>query len=165
MLMNSSAISRQENKNNYQNIITPTTLADNLYKANWLILDCRGQLLNDNKAYKTFMQQHIPNAYYCCSNGYGIEGLMSKLYSSSLSELENIIEELQGIGFTPNTQIILYEELNSTLTNSLWLKLRTIGIANVAVLQGGFTTWKAKGLPISDGYQEFKYEDQITIHH
>lgn len=131
----------------YQTIITPATLVKNLNKTDWLILDCRSQLSGDYEDNNSYMHQHIPDAYYYSETGRDTVNLMSKLYDSSASESEQFISELKELGFNLNTQIIIYDEQNSSITNSLWIKLRSLGIPNVAVLQGGFNSWRELNLP------------------
>ena len=127
---------------NYQTIITPATLADNLYTPNWLILDCRGALLSDNKGYKDFIKSRIPNSYYYCSLGYACDDTSNQNGCNYLpSESDQILKRLEEWGFDESTQIIIYEDLNSTFTDSMWIKFRSLGLKNVAVLQGGFTFW------------------------
>ncbi len=133
---------------NYQTIITPATLADNLYTSNWLTLDCRGALLSDNKGYKNYTNSHIPNSYYYCSLGYSCDDTSTQDGCNDLpSESNQILERLEELGFDESTQIIIYEDLNSSFTDSMWLKLRSLGLKNVAVLQGGFTFWREHNLP------------------
>jgi len=131
---------------NFQTIITPACLADNLYDPNWLLLDCRGSLTSNHNSYKLYTQSHIPNAYYCCLGGMSSNTITNTCDDSSF-EYEQLIEILVENGYSKNTQIVLYEDENSSFTDTIWLKLRSVGIQNVAVLEGGYTLWKELNLP------------------
>lgn len=133
---------------NFQTIITPDCLADNLYDPNWLILDCRGSLNNDHISFKNYSDGHIPCAYFCFLNGVNADSIQNTCDDSSF-ENEQLLESLAEKGFSINTQIILYEDLNSSFTDTIWLKLKTSGIPNVAVLLGGYTLWQEQNLPIT----------------
>jgi len=130
---------------NYQTVINPAALADNLHTPNWLTLDCRGALLSDNKGYKNYTQSHIPNAYYYCSLGYACDDTSTQNGCNYLpSESHQMLERLEEWGFDESTQIIIYEDLNSSFTDSMWLKFRSLGFKNVAVLLGGFTSCESR---------------------
>ena len=133
---------------NYQTIITPASLADHLYHPNWLILDCRGALLSDNKAYTSFVECHIPNAFYYCSLSYSCTE-SSDGYNYLPSEHHQMLEKLEECGVDASTQIVIYEDLNTSFTDMMWLKLRSSGFPNVAVLQGGFASWCSENLPLT----------------
>jgi len=133
----------------YNTIITPATLADNLHTPNWLILDCRNTLLNNSNGYRNYIQSHIPSAYYCCLDAACFDTKNSNVCSYTSSEPIEMIDKLGEWGFDENTQIVIYEDLNSSYTDSMWLKLRSLGLKNIAVLQGGFTSWREQNLPMT----------------
>lgn len=144
---------------NYQTIITPATLADNLYTPNWLTMDCRGALLNDNKGYKNYTQSHIPNSYYYCGLGFSCVDTTSQNGGNYLpSESNQMLEILEEWGFDESTQLVIYEDLNSSFTDTMWLKFRSLGLKNVAVLQGGFTFWREHNFPVTKGSDYIEYE-------
>lgn len=133
----------------YHTIITPAALADNLHTSNWLILDCRGTLLSDSNSYKNYAQSHIPNAYYCSVDGSCFYISKENVCNYLPSEPIEMIKKLGEWGFNEASQIVIYEDLNSSYTDSMWLKLRSLGLKNIAVLQGGFTSWCEQNLPMT----------------
>ena len=132
---------------NYQTIINPATLADNLHTPNWLILDCRGTLLSDSKGYHSYANSHIPSAFYCSLEGACFDIPRPNVCNYLPSEPIQMIEKLGEWGFNETTQIVIYEDLNSPFTDSIWLKVRSLGLKNVAVLLGGFASWRDYGYP------------------
>jgi len=134
---------------NYQTIITPATLVNNLHAPNWLILDCRGGLLSNHTSYKDYEYSHILYAYCWCMDEDSVAESASNLRNYSTPVSGQVIEILRELGFDNKTQIILYEDFNSSFTDTIWLQLRSLGLQNVAVLQGGFVAWCDQNLPIS----------------
>lgn len=148
-------------KMKFQTIISLADLAVNLETPNWIILDCRCGLLNSAKNYKKYVKSHIPNAYYCCFTENRVTRFDSKpsVTIDSVSEINQIIESLRENGLNEKSQIILYEDLNSSFTDTIWLKLRSQGIQNVAVLQGGFTSWIEQNWPVTVSTNVVKHNE------
>lgn len=136
----------------YKTIISALDLAGSLDVPDWLILDCRGQFLSNKKSYTEFVQQHIPNAYYCSFSANCMSSFSNTFSDSEKSSDKqmNLIDCLIENGFTQSSQIIIYDTDSNNFTDTLWLQLRSLGCANVAVLQGGFESWLAHDLPISE---------------
>lgn len=139
---------------NFQTIISVDALAENLESPNWLILDCRGGFLYDQKKYKKYLKGHIPNAFYYCFSGSYIpdSGVTSTTPCNCASGASEIKETFQEFGFDESAQIIIYDdddESSSSFSDSLWLLLRSIGYKNVAVLQGGITSWEKQNMPLT----------------
>ena len=136
----------------YQTIITPASLAENLDTPNWLILDCRDTLLNNNNNnHQNFLENCIPNAHCCLMDDVFYKTVNIDKRHFLPAEPTLVLEELQRQGFDEFTQIVIYEDLNSSFTDTIWLKFRSLGLKNVAVLQGGFTSWKDQNLPLCTG--------------
>ncbi|MEN9704200.1 MAG: hypothetical protein RLZZ393_79 [Pseudomonadota bacterium] len=56
---------------------------------------------------------------------------------------------LGRLGVGPGTRVVLYDAGNHTWATRLWWMLRAMGFDQAAVLDGGFTKWKADGRPVS----------------
>lgn len=137
----------------FQTIISADILAENLDSPNWLILDCRGGIIYAQNKYNNFLEGHIPNArYYCFSGNYIPDSVVNTTIppSNCPSGADEIKEIFRNFGFDETSQIIIYDdECSSSLANSMWLLLRSIGFNYVAVLQGGFKSWKKQGMPLN----------------
>lgn len=136
----------------FQTIISVADLADHLNVPDWLILDCRAQFLGNDQSYTKFKDSHIPNAFYCSflknyipNNGNNI----SNIYDFSCNPT-NMLENLTVNGFDQSSQIIIYDYNSGSFTDTFWLQLRSLGCKNVAVLQGGFETWIAQKMPVTE---------------
>lgn len=135
----------------FKTIISATALGENFDDPEWIILDCRELFLGGSKSYSTFMDSHIPNAFYCCAsitNASRVHNRKSNIHISQ-SNSQNILDCVIGKDFDKDSQIIIYDNDNNTYTETFWLQLRTLGFPNVAVLQGGFDSWKAQKMPVA----------------
>lgn len=135
----------------YQTIISPDTLADHLDNKNWLILDCRSALMLNKNSYETYKTSHIVNAYFC---NFTSDWFYEETPKAHNNEASHILKTLKNYGFNAISQIIIYDHDNSSTSDTIWLKLRSLGFKNVAVLQGGFASWLAKKLPITQSSGE-----------
>ncbi|MGK0271553.1 MAG: thiosulfate/3-mercaptopyruvate sulfurtransferase [Cocleimonas sp.] len=136
----------------YQTIISPTDLAKNLHLSEWLILDCRGGFLDNEISYHSFIESHIPGAFYCTFTENYMANLKHNnpnIKPSSSAQPAKIMEYLKENGFNKTSQIIIYDDTSSSVTDTVWLLLRSIGCQNVAVLQGGYASWEHLGMPVS----------------
>ena len=148
-----TALSSWEKDMKFQTIVTVANLAENLDSPNWFILDCRGGAVNDKSNFKQFLESHIPNAFhFCCIENYIPDfNSASNLTSDFADDAKIILESLAEIGFNDTSQIIIYDEHQSNFSDSIWLLLRSVGCQNVAVLQGGFASWKKENKPLTKG--------------
>lgn len=136
----------------YQTIITAPTLAEEFNVSDWLLLDCRGHYLGGKKSYNDFIKRHIPHAYYCSFSEDHISTFdnSSSFTNDSALKPNNMLDCLTETGFKQSSQIIIYDNDSNAFTDILWLQLRSLGCANVAVLQGGFKSWLAHGFEITE---------------
>jgi thiosulfate/3-mercaptopyruvate sulfurtransferase len=134
----------------FETIISVDELAKNLNAPNLLILDCRSTsaLLGFRDGYNKFAENHIPNARFCCVHDNTYSDLEEIHENILISAHSLVLDELMQNSFNKESQLIIYDEIDNSLTNQLWLFLRAIGFKNVAVLQGGIKAWKSRNLPL-----------------
>ena len=56
-----------------------------------------------------------------------------------------LAEKLGGIGISPQTQVVVYDDAQGMIAARLWWLLRWLGHDAVAVLDGGWQAWLAQG--------------------
>ena len=113
------------------------------------ILDASAHLpATGRDAAAEFAQQHIPGARFL-SLGTLIDP--ESATPSALPRGDQIAHRLGSLAVDPDKPIILYD--NSVLRSSAraFLALSRAGIANIAVLDGGFEKWLAEGRPVESG--------------
>jgi len=62
---------------------------------------------------------------------------------------EQFAQTLSRLGIGPDTQVVAYDEGNSSIAARFWFMLRAFGHRRVAVLDGGLRAWTEAGLPLS----------------
>lgn len=139
-----------------QTIISATELAQHLAQQasqnqadDWVILDCRHDLLNPQAGSDAFAAGHLPGAQFASidhdlsSAKIGADGKFRGRHPLPLPE--TFIATLRRFGISNHTQVVAYDAHGGMYAARLWWMLRWIGHAQVAVLDGGLAAWQAAG--------------------
>ena len=95
-----------------------------------------------------YEKSHIPNSSYI--------DLQSDLsdkdspYRFTMPDLKILSESFKKIGIGENFHTILYSRNGTQWSARIWWMLRSVGVDNVSILDGGFNEWVRLGLPTSD---------------
>ena len=139
-------------------IVNCEWLAENINKNNIRTYDCTTYLhYRDNdpslpyvveSGREQYEKSHIPNSSYI--------DLQSDLsdkdspYRFTMPNLKILSESFKKIGIGENFHIILYSRNGTQWSARIWWMLRSVGVDNVSILDGGFNEWVRLGLPTSD---------------
>lgn len=133
----------------YTTLVSAATLAANLDHPDWKIFDCRFSLADAHAGYRAYRQGHIPGARYADLN----QDLSSPVrpYSGRhpLPDFNLLAEKLGNWGVSNRSQIVVYDDAGGAFAGRMWWLLRTMGHAQVAVLDGGFGHWRKQAMPIT----------------
>jgi thiosulfate/3-mercaptopyruvate sulfurtransferase len=133
-------------------LISAAELAQHVTSANWVILDCRHDLLNPDAGRHAFAAGHIPNAQFAnvdtdlSGAKTGPDGAFRGRHP--LPERTALIATLRSWGIDDDTQVVAYDAHGGMFAARLWWLLRWIGHPAVAVLDGGLAAWQAGGQPL-----------------
>lgn len=134
----------------YTTLIDVESLASHLDVEDWLIVDCRFSLADTNAGQNAFNEGHIPSAIYAHLDddlsGSIIKGETGRHPLPSLDKLTNLFSNW---GIDETVQVIAYDDVGGMIASRLWWILRWLGHDKVAVLDGGWTQWQKKKLPIT----------------
>ena len=140
---------------NFRSIISADIVQQHLHHAQWRVVDCRFNLKIPDEGFALYQMEHIPNAVYAHLD----HDLSSPVTSSSgrhpLPEVEKFKQKLGNWGIDKNTQVIVYDDSAGSYAARLWWMLRWVGHDSVAVLNGGFSSWKKQSLPVTSGIPHF----------
>ena len=95
-----------------------------------------------------YEKSHIPNSSYI--------DLQSDLsdkdspYRFTMPNLKILSENFKKVGVGEDFHIILYSRNGTQWSARIWWMLRSVGVDNVSILDGGFNEWVRLGLPTSD---------------
>ncbi len=129
-------------------------LQDHLNDPQVAISDCRFNLMQPQLGAQHYQESHIPGAHYLdlnqdLSSPIDIHGGRHPLPDPDL--FANTLETM-GIHSEPPagpTLVVAYDDSRLAFAARLWWLLRYLGHDRVAVLDGGFSGWKASGYEVS----------------
>jgi thiosulfate/3-mercaptopyruvate sulfurtransferase len=128
-------------------------LAANSNDPTLVILDCRHDLMNPQAGPAAFAAGHIPGAQFASIDSdlagtkTGADGEFKGRHP--LPEIDVFIATLRRWGISEETQVVAYDAHGGMYAARLWWMLRWVGHANVQVLDGDFSAWKAAGGAVS----------------
>jgi thiosulfate/3-mercaptopyruvate sulfurtransferase len=137
----------------YTTLISAPELAAHLDDPDWVIVDCRHDLMKLEAGRDAYALGHIRNALFADMEAElsgakrGADGLFRGRHP--LPERGALIETLRGWGIGPGTQVVAYDAHGGMFAARLWWLLRWVGHRAVAVLDGGMAAWQAQGQPLS----------------
>ncbi len=136
-------------------LVSCEELAQHLNDPSWLILDCRYELADKEKGIRDHAASHIPGAYHAHVDrdlsgpvGDGRKGRHPLPLPGAFPRF------LGDRGVGPDTMIVAYDDAAGQWASRVWWLARHHGHANVAVLDGGLTRWKALRLPLRAGHEK-----------
>jgi thiosulfate/3-mercaptopyruvate sulfurtransferase len=136
----------------YTTLIEAAALAPHVNAADWIIVDCRHDLVNLAAGRDAWMAGHIPHAVFAdmetelSGAKRGADGVFRGRHP--LPEKAAFIELLRGWGVNDGTQVVAYDAHGGMYAARLWWMLRWVGHEAVAVLDGGLPAWQAAGQPV-----------------
>jgi thiosulfate/3-mercaptopyruvate sulfurtransferase len=136
----------------YTTLIDAAVLSQHLTDDNWVILDCRHDLMNPAYGRDVFAVGHIQNAQFASIDNdlsgakQGPDGTFRGRHP--LPDRAALIDTLRRFGISDGTQVVAYDAHGGMYAARLWWLLRWIGHEAVAVLDGGLAAWDAAGLPL-----------------
>jgi thiosulfate/3-mercaptopyruvate sulfurtransferase len=115
------------------------------------IVDCRFDLMHPEAGRRAYLEAHIPGARYADLN----LDLSARVGPSTgrhpLPPPAVFADRVRELGIGNHTQVVAYDDANSSFAARLWWMLRWLGHDAVAVLDGGFKAWIAAGGALEAG--------------
>lgn len=115
------------------------------------IIDCRFSLMDAEYGNKAYLQDHIPGAIYANLNldlsGEVEKGKTGRHPLPLKSDFES---KIQFWGINNDDMVILYDGDTGAYAARAWWMFRWLGHEKAAVLNGGYTAWKAEDYKTSE---------------
>ncbi|WP_317202647.1 sulfurtransferase [Janthinobacterium sp.] len=133
-------------------LISATELAAHLTDPDWVVLDCRHDLMHPDAGRAAYAAGHIQNAQFANVDAdlsgakSGPDGAFRGRHP--LPERAALLETLRAWGINDTSQVLAYDAHGGMFAARLWWLLRWVGHPAVAVLDGGLAAWQAQGLPL-----------------
>lgn len=131
-------------------LISAEALSRHLHDPQWRLVDCRFSLAEPAQGAAAYARGHLPGAVYAHLD----DDLSGPVTAASgrhpLPDPAAFAQRLAAWGIAADTQVVAYDQGNGLFASRLWWLLRACGHQRVAVLDGGFAAWTARGLPVAD---------------
>lgn len=135
----------------FTTLIDAASLRSLIGEPHIVVLDCRFELAAPEAGRQAYLRQHIPTARYLDLN----RDLSSPVTPTSgrhpLPVPERLAALFGELGIGAATQVIAYDESNSSFAARAWWLLKWLGHDKTAVLDGGMRAWIAAGGPFETG--------------
>jgi len=136
----------------YTTLISAADLAQHIDDPDWVVVDCRHDLVNLAFGREAYAGGHLPGAVFAdmetelSGPKRGEDGVFRGRHP--LPSKEALVETLRSWGVNDGTQVIAYDAHGGMYAARLWWLLRWLGHEAAAVLDGGLPAWQALGQPV-----------------
>lgn len=128
----------------YNTLISKDDLTNNLDNPDFVIFDCRFDLADTSKGEEAYQKSHIPGAFYAHLDNQLSSPITSITGRHPLPDPRKLAQWLASCGLSNDKQVVVYDDSFGTMAVRLWWLLRWMGHERVAVLDGGWHTWRRK---------------------
>lgn len=135
----------------FTTFIGPYELAKLMDHNNLVIVDCRFDLINPNWGYQDYLKYHIPNAIYADLDKDLSGRITEETGRHPLPEPDKFIKTCSNWGIDEHKQVVVYDTTSGSFASRLWWMLKYFGHQNVAILDGGFSSWLEYRFPKESG--------------
>jgi thiosulfate/3-mercaptopyruvate sulfurtransferase len=125
------------------------TLKQNINNPQWVIFDCRHDLIDLAKGERLYREGHIAGAHFAHLD---IDLSGEKNGHNGRHPLPSpaaFIAFLARHGVSAESHIVAYDDVGGQFAARLWWMCRWVGLNNVSLLDGGISKWLADGYALS----------------
>jgi thiosulfate/3-mercaptopyruvate sulfurtransferase len=130
-------------------LVTTQELASHLRDPDWVVFDTRHDLMDVEKGRKAYAAGHIPGAYFLHVDEDLAGPKTGKNGRHPLPDIRQFAARLDARGVTPQSQVVVYDDMGGNFAVRLWWMLRWLGHERVALLDGGWPLWVKEGRPVT----------------
>lgn len=124
-------------------VVSPQWLHKHLHDAHVVVVDCRFALNDPQQGQVQYQTGHIPGAYYLDLNQDLSSPVQTHGGRHPLPESQVLAAKLSRMGVNRETFVVAYDDSQLAFAARLWWLLRYLGHQQAAVLDGGFTAYRA----------------------
>lgn len=140
----------------FDSIVSVEWVAERLGRPDIVIADCRFDLADAEAGRKAYERDHIPGAIY-----FDLERDLSRPATAShadpmsmggrhpLPTVEHMVALFGAAGIGDGVTVVCYDDQKGGMAGRLWWMLRYLGHQRAALLDGGYTAWRAAGKPVA----------------
>jgi thiosulfate/3-mercaptopyruvate sulfurtransferase len=152
----------------YTTLISAADLAAHIDDPNWVLVDCRHDLMNLAFGREAYASGHLPGAVFAdmetelSGPKRGEDGAFRGRHP--LPSKDALVETLRRWGVNDGTQVVAYDAHGGMYAARLWWLLRWIGHEAAAVLDGGLPAWQALEQPLVTDAPGVRSPGTIEVH-
>ena len=144
-------------------LIQADELNKHLNDPNWMLVDCRADLMDHGKGRKDFESAHIPQAQFADLET-DLSDRPGKKGRHPLPSKERFCAFLSRLGVTGTNTVVAYDQRNSMFACRFWWMVRWVGHADVRVLDGGLSAWEEAGYTLTSEITQREQSDFVASH-
>jgi thiosulfate/3-mercaptopyruvate sulfurtransferase len=129
-------------------LIDPRTLARHLDDADWIVVDCRFNLMEPNAGRTAYEHAHVPGARYADLDRDLARSPSPAEGRHPLPAPATFAAKLGEWGIGRDAAVVAYDDGSSAIAARLWWLLGWMGHERRFVLDGGWAGWQQAGLPL-----------------
>lgn len=130
-------------------LVTTAELATRLEDPNWIVFDCRHDLADHGKGLRAYREGHIPGARFAAVETDLAGTKTGRNGRHPLPAPQAFADFLGVCGVADASVIVAYDDAGGSYAARLWWLARWVGLANVALLDGGWGKWRAEGRAVT----------------
>ncbi len=138
----------------YSTIVSVDTLNAHTQDPDWIVFDCRFALNDTEKGRRDYRASHIPGALYAHLDEVLSAPRSARTGRHPLPDVARFSEWLGEQGVDADKQVAAYDDADGAFAARLWWMLRWLGHTSVAVLDGGWQAWIARGLAVDSRIED-----------
>lgn len=142
------------------NLVSTEWLAERLQSPDIVVIDASWHLPAAKRDAKSeFATKHIPGAqFYDLDAGSEPNTTLPHMLPSP----EKFARDMKALGVGDGKSVIVYDAAGLFSAARLWWMLKTFGLADAAVLDGGLPKWEVENRPLEDGTPAKPQERHFT---
>lgn len=130
-------------------LVSTAELASHLGDPDWVIFDCRHDLVDAGKGARLYAAGHVPGAHFA-----PLETALSGPKTGSngrhpLPVPQDFATFLSRHGVTGSRRVVAYDDAGGMYAARLWWLARWAGLDRVVLLDGGWQKWTAEARPVT----------------
>ncbi|MEM7255515.1 MAG: rhodanese-like domain-containing protein, partial [Pseudomonadota bacterium] len=120
----------------HDTLIEAGTLIESIERDDWLVVDCRFNLMAPDEGREFYLEAHIAGAVFADLDKVLSHPPTTDVGRHPLPSPAIINERFSTLGINPAMQVIAYDAGPGVMASRLWWMLRYMGHERVAVLNG-----------------------------
>lgn len=135
-------------------LLSPETLSSALSSPDLVLLDVRASLTDPDAGRRAYKESHLPGARFVDFDRVVCGEPTPSSGRHPLPNTDDFIDHLKALGVTRESRLVLYDDGTLSFAARLWFQLALVGIPS-EVLDGGFSYWVKKDLPVTRDVPEW----------